>query len=133
MIPAVNPRLHLAQRTNCFKGKSGRTTCLGRVLLEIVPQQIFDEVQKVLAGVGSTVGMRGPIAPDAQLMKEVRNLAGENALKLQPAQQVRLLFVRGSEESGPGGGKLCEDFTELAELDEAGIGIVLEITLRQST
>lgn len=39
----------------------------------------------------------------------------------------------GDVKSRSGGGELGEDLTELAKVDETGIGIILEITLRQST
>jgi hypothetical protein len=78
-------------------------------------------------GMSTALVVTGAVAGDADLVKEVGGLTRQEAFEFQPAQQVGLRFFRRSKKSCTCGGCLGEQLTELAELDEAGIGIVLKI------
>ncbi len=82
-------------------------------------------------GVVAGVFVRGAIAGDAQLMKEVAGFAGHNTRDLQAPQQVGMGLLSGGKQAGAGGGELGERFAELAELDKGGAGIFLEVALGQ--
>jgi hypothetical protein len=77
--------------------------------------------------------MRSAVSSHAKLMEEITNLARRNAFEIQTSQQIGLRLVDRSIETSLGRDQLRQHLTELAELNEAGAGIVPEVALRQRT
>lgn len=82
-------------------------------------------------GVIAGMRMRGLVAGDADLVKEIQRLAWHDLLGLQPAQQVGLCLVRGRENARAGRNLLGEKLAELANLDQTGVRIVPKIPFGQ--
>jgi len=69
------------------------------------------------------------VSGDPNLMEEVCNLAGDDPVNLQAPEQIGLRFVSRCEYSSAGCNLLRQQFAELAQLDEASIGIVPKVAL----
>jgi hypothetical protein len=80
-----------------------------------------------------TVAMvRHAVAENPDLTKQVEDLGRNRRLEFETTQQVRLQFVRGREKTAPRGHLAGQLLAELAELDQAGRGIIGEIAFCQS-
>jgi hypothetical protein len=77
------------------------------------------------------VGSDGTVTYDADLMKQVCRLVGKDALEFQAPEELGLLFWRRRKHTRFGRRQLRQDFAELAKLNNAGIGIFLEIAFSQ--
>jgi hypothetical protein len=75
--------------------------------------------------VGLTVGCS--IARDAELMEQLTYFSRDDALEFKPPEQIRLWFLRRRQQAGFRGRQLREHFTELTELNKAGIRVFFEI------
>jgi hypothetical protein len=58
------------------------------------------------------------VSNDAEMVKQVSDLAGDDAVKFQAAQEIGLSFLRIAKESWLCGDKLRERLTVLTELEQ---------------
>src|SRR5262249_61364302 len=75
--------------------------------------------------------MRRAVPDHSEVMEEVAHLAGDRALRFQATEKVRLRFFGVLEEAALGRHQLREHFTELPQLDERGVRVVLKVALGQ--
>jgi hypothetical protein len=73
----------------------------------------------------------GVVAGAPNLVEEVADLARDDALVLQAAQQVGLLLVWRGEQSDVGSDQLGQQLGQLPQLQPAGVGVFREVALRQ--
>ena len=78
-------------------------------------------------------GVRGGIATPSHFTEELSDLARENALILEAAQEIELRFFAARIEANLCGHDLGEQLGELAELQEGGIWVLGEIALGEHT
>ena len=76
----------------------------------------------------SSIAVGRAISGNAELVKEVANLTRNNALELKAPEKVCLRLLGRGQQPCFGGRYLSKDLPELAELDQAGVGIVFEVT-----
>lgn len=69
----------------------------------------------------------GGVASAPDLMEELTDLGGDDALVFEPPEQIDLSLGRTDVLPDVGGYELCEQFSELAQLEQTGIGIVGEV------
>jgi D-serine deaminase-like pyridoxal phosphate-dependent protein len=77
------------------------------------------------------MSMGSLVSGDAQLVKEVAGFARQRVVDLQALQEIGEGLVRCREQADTRGKLLCKPLRELAQLDEAGVGIWLKVALRQ--
>jgi len=75
--------------------------------------------------------MGGVIAGDAQLVEEIARLARHGPLDFQAHEEFGEGLVGLGVEAHARGELLRQELRELAELDEGGVGVFLEVTLRE--
>ena len=76
--------------------------------------------------------MNRAISGGAQMVQQIDDLLRRDPIGFEPAQQVRLAVVQTLEKAGLRRYFLGQNFAELPQLDQRGIGVGREIMLRQN-
>ena len=77
--------------------------------------------------------MIGIVAGLPDLMKQRTHLARHDALILQAAQQIDLFLICRRKQADVGSDQLRHQFGQLTQFQQAGVGVVGEVALRQQT
>jgi hypothetical protein len=77
--------------------------------------------------------MVGGVANHADLVEDLLDLFGQNALAMQAANQLVLAFFGQGVEAGARRQRLGQPLGKLAQLEQAGVGVFGKVALRQRT
>ena len=83
------------------------------------------------AGVVALQAMVGRVAADADLIEHLPDFFGQHAFTLQAADQLVLAFFGAGVKAGAGRQRLGQELGELAQLEQAGVGVFGKVALGQ--